>query len=363
MKTIIKDTERGYLLNNGNFERVLLSGEHSFFSFRKKVTTTKAKGKVQLNDLELYTLQRDENFAKETVNIDVPDNHFAIAFEDGRVNEVLLPGTHVFWNIFSQFTFKLFDTRQICVEQETKSLLRLIPTTFYKKVEIEDGKVGILHLDGKFQQVLEKGVHYFWNGPTNVTIQQIDLRMQQLEISGQEILTADKVSLRLNFVCMYKIIDPMAINSQLKDYEKQIYITTQLILREFVGRYKFDELLEQKENIASFVLEKLQEKQSTLFVEFSGAGLKDIILPGEVRDIMNMVLIAEKQAQANVIARREEVASTRSLLNTAKLMEENKTLYKLKELEYLEKICDKVGNISVGNGNLLSQLGDILQVN
>ena len=95
-------------------------------------------------------------------------------------------------------------------------------------------------------------------------------------------------------------------------------------------------------------------------MEFTDAGLKDIILPGEIRDIMNTVLVAEKNAQANVIARREEVASTRSLLNTAKLMEENATLYKLKELEYLEKICERVGNISVGGGNLLSELREIM---
>ena len=110
------------------------------------------------------------------------------------------------------------------------------------------------------------------------------------------------------------------------------------------------------------MLERLQAKQGALFVEFSEAGLKDIILPGEIRDIMNTVLVAEKNAQANVIARREEVASTRSLLNTAKLMEENATLYKLKELEHLEKICERVGNISVGGGNMLTELKEILSV-
>ena len=59
--------------------------------------------------------------------------------------------------------------------------------------------------------------------------------------------------------------------------------------------------------------------------------------------------------------RREEVASTRSLLNTAKLMEENQILYRPKELEYLERICDKVGNISLsGGGNVLEQLAGIV---
>lgn len=119
-------------------------------------------------------------------------------------------------------------------------------------------------------------------------------------------------------------------------------------------------VLEQKDSIAAFILEQLRSKQKMLYIEFLDAGLKDIILPGEIRDIMNTVLVAEKNAQANVIARREEVASTRSLLNTAKLMEENTTLYKLKEFEYLEKICDKVGSISVGGGNLLTELREIL---
>ena len=95
-------------------------------------------------------------------------------------------------------------------------------------------------------------------------------------------------------------------------------------------------------------------------MELGNVGIKDIILPGEIRTIMNTVLIAEKQAQANVITRREEVASTRSLLNTARLMEENKILYRLKEMEYLEKICEKVGSISLSGGSgLLGQLAEL----
>jgi regulator of protease activity HflC (stomatin/prohibitin superfamily) len=99
-------------------------------------------------------------------------------------------------------------------------------------------------------------------------------------------------------------------------------------------------------------------------VEIYSAGVKDIILPGAIREIMNTVLIAEKRAQANVITRREEVASTRSLLNTAKLMDENQTLYRLKELEYIERISENVGNINVsGSGDLLSQLTAIIRKN
>jgi len=76
---------------------------------------------------------------------------------------------------------------------------------------------------------------------------------------------------------------------------------------------------------------------------------------------MNQVLIAQKRAQANTIMRQEETASTRSLLNTAKLMEDNSMLLKLKEMEYMEKIAERVGEISVSaNGRIIDQLNDLL---
>lgn len=112
--------------------------------------------------------------------------------------------------------------------------------------------------------------------------------------------------------------------------------------------------------MSKYLLERLSEKAKEFFIDIKEAAVKDVILPGEVRDIMNTVLIAEKRAQANVITRREEVASTRSLLNTARLMEENATLYKLKELEYIERICEKVGNINISGGDMLAQLTSVL---
>mgnify|MGYP002535789297 CR=1 FL=1 len=127
-------------------------------------------------------------------------------------------------------------------------------------------------------------------------------------------------------------------------------------------RYTLDELLERKEGVSEEVLKKLREKAETFFVEVEDGGIKDVILPGEIREIMNTVLAAEKRAQASIITRREEVASTRSLLNTARLMEENRTLYQLKELESIERICSNVGNISLnGSGDILAQLSELLR--
>jgi regulator of protease activity HflC (stomatin/prohibitin superfamily) len=125
----------------------------------------------------------------------------------------------------------------------------------------------------------------------------------------------------------------------------------QMVLREIVGKLSFDELMENKDRIAEQALAGATEKARQLGVELAGIGVKDIILPGDIRDIMNQVLVAEKRAQANVIMRREETASTRSLLNTAKLMEENAMLFKLKEMEYVEKIAEKINSITVSGGS------------
>jgi regulator of protease activity HflC (stomatin/prohibitin superfamily) len=131
-----------------------------------------------------------------------------------------------------------------------------------------------------------------------------------------------------------------------------------------VGTYTLDELLENKESIAKAVLEEVKEEAINLGVEVFNTGIRDVILPGDMKEIMNQVLVAQKKAQANVITRREETASTRSLLNTAKLMEDNDMLFKLKEMEYVEKIADKIGEISIsGNGGVVKQLKDIFSVN
>ena len=182
------------------------------------------------------------------------------------------------------------------------------------------------------------------------------MKIRPLEISGQEILTADRIGVRINLMCTYKVVEPKTVIETIKNLENQVYACVQLVIREYIGRYRLDELLQQKEEISQFIFKRLKEMEGNYCIEFCSAGIKDIILPGEIRDIMNTVLIAEKKAQANVITRREEVASTRSLLNTAKLMDENKTLYKLKEMECLERICSQVGNIQVGGGALLEQL-------
>lgn len=291
----------------------------------------------------------------------LPDTSIAIRFVNGAFREVVCKPETLFWNVFEKNEFQVIDITKPWMEETLPRMyMELMPAKYYKKIVIKDGETGLLYFDNQFERQLETGTYFFWNYGRETTCKVFNLKLQQLEISGQEILTADKVGVRLNVICTYRITDPRRLVMLVENVGTQLYTHAQLILREYVGRFRLDELLEQKEEISQYVLEEMKKKQEDYCVEIVSAGIKDIILPGEIREIMNTVLLAEKRAQANVITRREEVASTRSLLNTARLMDENQTLFKLKEMEYLERICDKVGTISLNGGKgVMEQLAEL----
>ena len=231
---------------------------------------------------------------------------------------------------------------------------------FVRKFVVASNDKALLFVNGTFVKELKSGTHYFWNNAITIEVKTIDMRQQQVEISGQELLTKDKAGLRINFFVRYQVVDIMKALIENKDFEKQLYVAMQLALRAFIGGLTLDELLNKKDAIAEEILAEVASKIENLGLKISDAGIRDVILPGDMKEIMNQVLVAEKKAQANSIMRREETASTRSLLNTAKLMEENEMLWKLKEMEYVEKIADKIGEITIsGGGNVIGQLKEI----
>ncbi|MDQ6419994.1 slipin family protein [Paenibacillus sp. LHD-117] len=361
---IVTDNERGLLFKKGSYERLLRPGTYRFAAW-SGYTVEKQELTEPFDPAgrELNLFLRDSELLSELHVVEVADGEYALHYEDGRFAKLLTPGVYAFWNVLKKHSFTAADTRspEASAELVRPILNRL--TGYIQVVEVASHETGLLFYDNVLQRELRPGRYFFWRGAVSVAVRTADLRQQQLDMTGQEIMTEDKVSLRLNFVCQYRIANPLRA-LEIKGFEDQVYILLQLILREYVGTMKLDDLLRMKQEIGAYVLGRLNERSEAYGVKFVSAGLKDIILPGDVRDILNTVLLAEKKAQANLITRREETASTRSLLNTAKLMDENGTLYRLKELEFLEKICEKIGTISLtGGGSLLEGLNSLLSAN
>lgn len=359
MKYQINQNQCGFLLKDGQFVKTLACGTYHFLkAMGYEVVVEEMEGAVKFSRVPREVLfEQDEAFVRKVLRVVIPEGHLGVLKESGVIKKILTEEEYLYWNVWNRYTVELLDMRQPETAGEvSKACLAQIPLKYYKKIEIQPGEVGILYYNNQVVKELETGTYYYWVYSRDVVCRIVDLKIRPLEITGQEILTADRIGVRVNLMCTYKVVKPRTMIETIKNLENQVYACVQLVIREYIGRYRLDELLEQKEEISQFIFQRLREAEGEYCIEFRSAGIKDIILPGEIRDIMNTVLVAEKRAQANVITRREEVASTRSLLNTAKLMDENKTLYKLKEMECLERICAQVGNIQVGGGALLEQL-------
>ena len=197
---------------------------------------------------------------------------------------------------------------------------------------------------------MQPGIHAYWQFNHDIEVKCYDCRTQSVEVSGQEILSKDRVSLRINLTANIKLMDAELAAKSVDKLDEFIYKTLQLALREAVGTKTLDDILLDKLYINETVKELVIEQLKEIGIALSGVGVKDIILPGEMKAILNQVVEAQKAAEANVIKRREETSATRSLHNTAKVIENNPTLMRLKELEALEKVAEKINNLTVYGG-------------
>ena len=353
--------ELGLVFENKNLVAVLEAGTYRFWG-NKNVELLSKLTAITSKNMPTQVLLKDPLLERYLDIVEVGDTELALIYENGVFQSVLEPGQYGFWKGIVDRKVELVDISQVAIgESISKAVLeKQALQPFIRKVCVPNQHKGVLFIDGKFSELLEAGTYYYWRNAVGVEIKTVDTRIQQMEVSGQELLSKDKAVLRINFYVRFEVKDILKAVTANRDYDKQLYVMAQLGLREFVGALTLDELLNKKSDLGVEIMNLLSSKTLVLGVAMIDCGIRDIILPGEMKDILNQVLIAEKKAQANIIMRREETASTRSMLNTAKMMEENNMLRRLKEMEYVERIADKVGNISLsGNSDIIQQLKSI----
>ena len=113
-------------------------------------------------------------------------------------------------------------------------------------VEVPDTAVGLLIVDGELREVLKPGLTAYWKYRRVKGMELVDLRLQAMEVAGQEILTRDKVSLRLNLTALWQVTDAVKRASVVATYCEFVYRELQFGLREAVGTRTLDELLGDK---------------------------------------------------------------------------------------------------------------------
>ncbi len=353
-RMIVGDNGRMIVTRKGRFESILGPGEHLLFGLGIEAERHDTRDPIADTEwTDFIVAQRPEIAEKQFIVVETGDTEVAVVYFDGKLARVIGPAQRVlYWRALIEVTFERID---VAAEPEVPTrliapLVRVGRASLAVFALVDEGKQGLVHLDGRLIGELEPGVYAFWLAVAEPKVTITELRRQTLEVTGQEILTADKVAIRVNVSVVFQIVNAAAARAGVMDVQEHLYRIVQIAVRQYLGERTLEEMLADKTNLDAAVAESVRQEMEPLGVRVGVIAIKDVILPGEVRDILNQVVTAEKQAQANLIRRREEVASTRSLLNTAKLMGENPILVRLKEPESLEKIAGKVDKITVVGG-------------
>ncbi len=282
---------------------------------------------------------------------------------DGRFAAVVAGGLYALWNEFRKVRAEVIDARKVRLDHADLSVILKAPGVdqLLEAVTVDEGHVGVCFQNGQYTQTLQAGRYAFWKNIERVKVLQVSLRELTLDVAGQEIMTADKVTLRLNAVVTYRVADALASVTRTEDVKQALYREAQLALRAVIGTRELDALLSEKDAVAAELEKIVREHGAALGLDVTGLGIRDIILPGEMKDLMNKVTEARKAAEANLIARREETAAMRNQLNTAKLLESNPTLMRLRELEVLEKVAGTSKlNVVLGEKGLAERVVNLL---
>jgi len=180
-----------------------------------------------------------------------------------------------------------------------------------RELIIKDTHRGLWYEDGKLVRILEAGRYTiptaidlpFFRTP-KVEVQLVDVRQRDLTIKGQEILTADKVAIRVSIIVQFRVVDPRAALHQVTNYEERLYSDVQLAARRSLASMNLEEILTNRNRLSEDILRDVKESAGTYGVAILRADVKDLIFPGNLQEIMNRVLAAQRMSEAQLVEAR-----------------------------------------------------------
>jgi regulator of protease activity HflC (stomatin/prohibitin superfamily) len=297
---------------------------------------------------KLDVIVKNGALAERAVVVYLKDYERGLVWVEGRFSHILPLGLYAYWTGVKDVRVEIVDARKVRFQHaDFKPIVRSQHAAQVLDIcTVDRNHVGVSFQDGEYVETLPPGEYAFWRGVAASKVVEVDLREQTIDIAGQEIMTADKVTLRMNAAVTYRIVDARQAVTVSDGATQSLYREAQLALRAVVGTRDLDTFLTEKDAVTAAFEEAVRRRAGQLGLEIVSVGVRDIILPGEMKELMNKVTEAKKAAEANLIVRREETAAMRSQANTARLLAENPTLMRLRELEVLEKVATS-GKLSV----------------
>ena len=210
---VIKEKQAGYVIKNGIFVKMITAGKYFYpKALGYEVIIEEMLGETEGIELPYEVLIKDKKYKESVIRFQIPDGSIGLIYVNGILRTFATRKEYIFWNVYETYDIKLISMEETEINKTiTKQMLSVIPRTYYTQICVEEGETGLLYYNNILQRQLEPGIYYFWNYKVAVTYRIVSLKLNELNIIGQEILTKDKIGIRMNVVCSYKITDAVGV--------------------------------------------------------------------------------------------------------------------------------------------------------
>lgn len=205
------------------------------------------------------------------------------------------------------------------------------------RITVFEYERGLKYVKGRFKQVLPPGQYWVWCLLDSTTIRKVDIRPQYASVPGQAVLTADGIGLKISLTAVYAISDPATAINQVADYHQALYLILQTGMRQLIGAIAIDDLLASQTQLNQQLQEICASQVQPLGLRLVEVSIKDLMLPGELKQLYAQVVQARQAGLAQLERARGETAALRNLANAARLANDNPNLLRLRLLQALEQ--------------------------
>lgn len=211
-----------------------------------------------------------------------------------------------------------------------------------KRVIVYEHQRALRYRKGRYIGTIGPGQYWIFSKSSAIT--PVDTRPEFITIQGQDVISADGVTLKISLAAQFQVADPHVAVNKNSNYRTSLYLTLQMAVREIVGGEKIDALLDNRAGIGAKLMDLTTKKATEFGLILTSADVKDMMFPGEMKKVFSQVVKAQKEGQAALERARGETAALRSLANAARTMDESPSLLQLRALQTL---ADSSGNTLV----------------
>ena len=220
-RVVIGDGERGLVYRNRQFAGVLAPGVYKWFDPLGRIAVTThniVKPEYAGNDADVLVAAMGNRLEDNFVLANLGMDEVGLVLKNGKLEDVLAPGTRkLYWKGLVAVEVRAVSLAD-GLEVDASVVKRLRQLNVLERITVSlivpEENAGLLFIDGKLVRTLVPGAYAFWNFQKNVGVELVELRVQSMEVSGQELLTRDKVSLRVNLAASIRVADPVAARTR-----------------------------------------------------------------------------------------------------------------------------------------------------